>query len=233
MKSRRIAFGLVLVAVGMMIALSALGVIPTIAGISPWKVILGAVLLSLVVEGIIKMNFFKIFLCLGFEIILFEELIGGFIGKSESDWINNWTVMIVMGLVGFGLNLIFANTRRSTKGKTNGMWGFSANAFSDHLEYIDCSKMKTVNIHNHFGDYDVHFENVDRYEGNGTLHIDNSFGDVTVYVPAYWEVRCEMVNSFGEVSVAPVLKQQYADGTRCLLIIRGSNKFGDVNVKSV
>ena len=233
MKSRRIILGLALVAIGVLIALTTLGVvIPPIAGVSPWKIILGAFLLCLIVDGIAKLNFFKIFLYLGFEVIVFEELIGGYLGKNEADWINNWTVVLVMGLIGFGLNLIVKNSRRSTKGKTKGMWGFSANAFSDHIEYIDCSKMRTVNIRNHFGDYDVNFENVDNYEGNGVIHIENSFGDVTVYVPSHWEVKCEMLNSFGDLNIDKELQQQYADGSQYLLIIRGNNKFGDVTIKS-
>lgn len=233
MKSRRIICGLIFVVIGALIALAALGLIPTIAGVSPWKLLLGVLILGIIGDGIAKLNFFKIFVGLGFEVMVFEELIGGLLGKTEPDWINNWTVLLITGMIGFGLNLIFKNTRRASKGKSKGMWGFSANAFSDHLEYIDCSKMRTVNIRNHFGDYDVHFENVDSYEGKGVLHIDNSFGDVTVFVPSHWEVRCEMTNSFGDVSVASELKQQYADGSPCLLIVRGSNKFGDVTVKSV
>ncbi len=233
MKSGRIAFGLLLVVIGVLVALCAFGVIPTVAGISPWKIILGAVLLWVVIEGIVKLDFFNILVFLGFELMLFEEPIGELLGKSEPNWINNWTVLLITALVGFGLNLIFRGVRRAGKKKRKDGFRFFVNDGSDHLRYIDCAKFKTASVRNHFGDYDVRFENADSYGGEGVLEVVNSFGDVTVYVPSSWEVRCEIENSFGDVEVDSILTTPYGDGTPRLLVIKGRNKFGDVTIKAI
>ena len=233
MKSRRVIFGILLVLAGVLIAISAFDVIPPIAGISSWRIFAGAVLLGIVIDGFIKLNFFKAFLCLGFEIIVFEELLGRLMGRSDENWIHNATVLLMASLIGFGLNLIFRNSRRSVRVKRKHHWRISKESFNDHLEYVDCTKFKTVNIRNHFGDYDVRFENVESYNGDGIINVENSFGCVTIYVPSHWEVKCEIANSMGDVTVEPELTQRYADGSARILTLRGTNKFGDVNINAV
>ena len=224
MRSERIATGILLVVVGVLIALSSFGVIPAIAGISPWQIILGVALLWVVFKGIINLDFFNILVFLGFELML---------GMSEANWINNWIVFLVTMLVGFGLNLIFRSIRRAGKKRRKHGFRFFVNDGSDHLRYIDCAKFKTASVRNHFGDYDVRFENADSYGGEGVLEVENSFGDVTVYVPSSWEVRCEIENSFGDVEVDSTLTTPYGDGTPRLLVIKGRNKFGDVTIKAI
>ncbi len=233
MRSERIATGILLVVVGVLIALSSFGVIPAIAGISPWQIILGVALLWVVFKGIINLDFFNILVFLGFELMLFEEPIGKLLGMSEANWINNWIVFLVTMLVGFGLNLIFRSIRRAGKKRRKHGFRFFVNDGSDHLRYIDCAKFKTASVRNHFGDYDVRFENADSYGGEGVLEVENSFGDVTVYVPSSWEVRCEIENSFGDVEVDRILTTPYGDGTPRLLVIKGKNKFGDVTIKAI
>ena len=233
MRSERIATGILLVVVGVLIALSSFGVIPAIAGISPWQIILGVALLWVVFKGIINLDFFKTFVCLGFELMLFEEPIGKLFGMSEANWINNWTVLLVTALIGIGFNIIFRSARRAGKKKRRNGHRFFVNDGSDHLHYVDCAKFKTANVWNRFGDYVVRFENADSYDGEGVLTVENMFGDVVVYVPSAWEVRCEIENSFGDVDVDRILTTPYGDGTKRLLVIKGKNKFGDVTIKAI
>ena len=233
MRSERIGFGLLLVVLGVVIALCALGVIPPVVGISPWRLILGALLVFVIVDGVVKLDFFKTFVCLGFELMLFEEPIGKLLGMSEANWINNWTVLLVTALIGIGFNIIFRSARRAGKKKRRNGHRFIVNDGSDHLHYVDCVKFKTANVWNRFGDYVVRFENADSYDGEGVLTVENMFGDVVVYVPSAWEVRCEIENSFGDVDVDRILTTPYGDGTKRLLVIKGKNKFGDVTIKAI
>ena len=232
MKSKRIIWGIVLIAVGVLIALSSLGMLEIPAGISAWQIILGILEILVLIDGASKLDFAQSFLALGVELIIFEKPIGVLIGKSDENWISNWAVIGISLLVGIGFNLIFKDVKHkaSLKRKSKDKTMYQMHAFGDHLRYIDSGKFKKEYIHNTFGDFEVRFENVSEYSGGGTLYIENKFGDVTVYVPSFWEVKVELD---GDVHTDKELEVAYADDSATVLYIKGSNRFGDVYIRSV
>ena len=228
--NNKILWGILLVLTGVLVALSALGMLSFPMGISIWKIVLAVGVMAVLIEGILRLEFSQTFLMLGIEVIIFEEAIGALLGKTEADWINNWVVILISLLIGIGLDLIFAGLKRRLK-KGRFKLFCSDNAFADGLKYIDASKMKKEYIRSNFGDFEVRFENAGEYEGGGELTLENSFGDMVIYVPENWEVEVNVENHFGDVTVDDRLRVQYADGSGKKLIIKGTNRFGDLDVR--
>lgn len=223
----RIVWGILLIVVGVLVALNALGIFEGFMGISLWKILLGTFVLFAIIDGIVKLNFMQSFLMLGVELMLFERYIGGLIGIESENWISNWTVLLIAFLLGAGFDMIF----KSIKGRYKSNKFFAnVNSFGDHLKYIDCSRFNREYINNRFGDFEIRFENVYAYEGGGVLEIANTFGDVTIFVPSEWEVKVDITSKFGDLYVAPELTTVYADDSARTLYINGTNSFGDVFV---
>lgn len=232
MKRKTIVWGSLLILAGVLVALCTLGVIEIPMGISPWRIILGVGVLFVLVEGLSRLEFAQTFVMAGVEVILFEAQIGTLIGKTEENWINNWIVLLIAALIGAGLDMIFSGVKHKFKIKKGKHFGVQVNAFSDNLKYIDASKMGQEYARNRFGDFEIRFENSDDYKGGGELTVDNSFGDMTIYVPADWEVSVNVDNSFGDVTVDSALGVAYADGSNRKLAIKGTNRFGDMDIRA-
>lgn len=229
---KKAVWGIVLILVGVVMALCALGVIPLPTGISPWRILVGVGVGFILIEGLLDLNFAQAFLMAGILFMIFEESIGALIGKSEANWMSNLVVILIALLVGAGFDMIFGGLKRRFKEKRKKGFGVNVHAFSDNLKYIDASKMNKEYVSNRFGDFEIRFENVDDYSGGGELTIDNSFGDVVVYVPSDWEVEVDVDNSFGDITVDGALRVIYADGSSKKLLIKGTNRFGDMDIKA-
>ena len=232
MKRKTVIWGGLLILVGVLVALCTLGVIEIPMGISPWRVILGAFVLLVLVDGLSSLDFVQVLLMAGIEVMLFEAQIGTLIGKTEENWINNWVVLLIAALIGAGLDMIFSGVKKRRKIKKGKHFGVEINAFSDHLKYIDASKMNKEYVRNNFGDFEIRFENSCEYQGGGELTVDNSFGDMVIYVPSDWEVSVNVDNSFGDVTVDGALRVIYADGSDKKLVINGTNRFGDMDIRA-
>ena len=228
---KRILWGILLVLVGVAVALISLGVITLPFEISAWRIILGIAVLSVLIEGLSRLDFAQAFIMAGIEVMIFEKELGALLGMADENWISNWTVLLISALVGIGFNMIFKGVKRHRKIRK--CKTLNVNAFSDHLKYIDCSKMKWEYVRNTFGDFEVRFENVDDYKGGAELTADNSFGEMVIYVPSDWEVSVNVDNTFGDLTVDDVLKVGYADGSAKKLVIKGTNRFGDMTIRAI
>lgn len=230
--TKRIVWGILLIAAGVLIALLSLGAVTLPFDLRPGDVILGIGVLLVLVEGISRLAFAQTFLMAGIELIIFEEEIGSLLGKTEDNWINNWAVILISLLIGIGFDMIFNGIKDRIKGKKRKLFTVNATGFGDHVKYIDSSKMHTEYYRNNFGDAEIHFENADRYEGGATLTVDNAFGDMMIYVPREWEVSVDIDSSFGDVDVSPELCVAYGDDSGKKLVIKGTNRFGDLEIRA-
>lgn len=230
--SKRIIWGIALVLAGVLVALAALGTIVLPVDISPWRIILGVGVLAILINGLATLDFVQTFVMAGIEIMIFEKQIGELLGKTEENWINNWTVLLITFLVGAGFNMIFKGLRTSLKKRRSKIFHFNINSVGDHVKYIDASRMHTEYVRNNFGDFEIRFENADAYKGDATLTVDNSFGDMEIFVPSEWEVSVDVDNTFGDLAVADELRVAYGDGSGKKLKIKGTNRFGDMDIRA-
>ena len=114
-RNKKVIWGILLVLSGVLIALCSIGVINFPFGISLWQIALAVVVMAVLIEGVLRIEFSQTFLMLGIEVIIFEEAIGALVGATEADWINNGVVIFTSLLIGIGLDLIFGGLKRRLK----------------------------------------------------------------------------------------------------------------------
>ena len=230
MKIRTFLWGCLLILAGVAIALVSTGAVSLPVELPIGRMIPGVFILILFVNGLAKLNFTEAMLMLGFEVMLFEKQIGVLFGKGGEEWISNWTVFFVSLLIGIGLDMIFKSAAQRLRRRRSKGFEIFHRTFGDQLKYVDASKLKKQYFRNTFGDCEIRFENSDVYDGGGELTVENSFGDMNIYVPADWVVDVSVGNSFGDLVVDKELTTPYADNSGKVLIIKGTNRFGDMCV---
>ena len=104
---RPIFWGLVFICAAALIILDAVGV-NFGEGITPWRIILGVLLLGWVVYEIVQLKFASVFFPLAFLFLVFEAPIGLWIGKGE-DLISTWLVLLVALLLTLGVGMLLPN----------------------------------------------------------------------------------------------------------------------------
>ena len=110
MKSKKIFWGILLIALAGLLLLDAFGVWEPLAEkigkISIWALICGAVLLLYIIRSLIHWKISRIFVPFALLFMLFEENIAVVCGLSKMNIINNWILLLVAVLltVGFALH---------------------------------------------------------------------------------------------------------------------------------
>ena len=81
-RNKKVIWGILLVLSGVLIALCSIGVINFPFGISLWQIALAVVVMAVLIEGVLRIEFSQTFLMLGIELIIFEEAIGALVGVA-------------------------------------------------------------------------------------------------------------------------------------------------------
>lgn len=230
MKTGKLFWGLGFLLAAVLIILDVVGVIPTLlsaAGeVSVFALILGFILLFYAVARLCKGKISAIFFPLALIFLLFEKNISMLIGYEGADLVNNWLVMLIALLlhVGFAILLPSSKIRRKhvkCSVKSN-------NKFNSSTVYVDCVSFTPNTVENKLGECTVHFQNVDKYQGEQTLNVSNHLGAMTVNVPSAWTLIIDVDNSMGAVE-AP----SSHDGGGPTLYIKGENHMGALEINFV
>ncbi len=233
MKTSKIFFGILFIALAIGLILDAVGVMPLIIGgigeISVFKIILGLILIAMVFNLIFKLKIADIFFPLALLFMLFEGNIAYALKLQDDNIINNWLLLGCAALMSVGVAILSPKGRQSiiinldkqgSKAKETNI-GSSVN-------YIDCEAFESEFFENDLGSCVIHFENVEKYQGNGTLIIENNLGSTTIFVPREWCVSADIDNSLGSVSW-PNKSEMNPDGKK--LKIKGENSLGAITIK--
>lgn len=230
--ANRLAFGLLFIACAILIILDSVGVsLGFLSGIPAIKLIVGAMLAVWLISELIKLNISGIFFPVAFIFMLFEKYIAKWAGLEKSNIINNGLVVIAALLLTIGTDLI---TPRKKIFKIN--YGGEASkkknahnsALSSSTVYIDCSDFVYERVKNDLGACNVYFSNVEKYEGNGTLEIQNDLGATRIHVPSDWKIISSISNGLGAVSKP----EDTGNGDKAIRII-GDNNLGAVSIVRV
>ena len=202
--------------------LDATGIIPSIP---IFKIALSIPCVMWAIKAILKCKVSNIVFPLSFILLLFEKEIGVYLlGKGE-DFISNWIVLLSALLLTIGLELIFGDLSfKITNGHFVGS-SINKNSLGEGVKYIDCASFKYEVIRNNLGQFDIYFQNLDAYEGGGTIEIINKLGKTNVYLPDNWSIEANIISRLGESHV-------YGNGDPNGKIIKliGVNKLGEVNI---
>ena len=232
MKAWKVVLGLILIICAVLLILEALGVIlpvtSVVGEIGFWQAVGGILLVSGIVSLISEGEFYGIFVLLGFLFMVFERNIAYICGIDGDDIINNWLVFGCSLLLTAGFMFLIPSRKKREKHKST----VKVNQMSGSEIYIDCAEFgsteKEYTLNNKFGAIEVHFENVESYNGGGTLNIDSSFGAIEIQVPDNWKIDDnELVVMLGSLEIDD--SEHASNGPT--LKLKGRVSFGAVEVE--
>ncbi len=86
-------------------------------------------------------------------------------------------------------------------------------------------------IRTRFGGVELNLSQAD-FEGEVVLEIDQLFGGLELIVPAHWEVRPELTTGFSSIEDNRAMQSVPSGENPKVLILRGSNVFGGIEIKN-
>lgn len=189
---RPIFWGVVFICAAAILILDAVGV-QLGYGITPWRIILGVLLLGWVVYELIQLKFASVFFPLAFLFLVFEAPLGHALGKGD-DLISTWVVLLAALLLTVGVGMLAPNRTVLNSGKRIGKAGV----------YLDAGKdLSDACVHDNLGDVQVYITNRDAYDGNGVITVTDNLGKVTLRIPGTWQVCTQISDNLGKVDVPP------------------------------
>ena len=239
----KIFFGLGLIILALFLVLDGMGVfLPTVGilgEISVWQILGGLLLLSYVIQRLIKLKPISTIIPLALLFMVFERNIAVLCGRSDHNIISNWLLLLCAVLLEIGLSMIFRQNRivrfkvkhKDDRFTVDGV-EFEADG-SDSSEvnmgsntvYIDCTDFTKKNVSNNIGSCNIRFENAALYKGGGQLVVENNMGATVINVPSSWRVKCKLDNNLGHVSC-----KGDGDPNGPELIIKGENNLGSLRI---
>ena len=169
------------------------------------SILAGILLVSLMVQSIVSLNYFGIFMPIAFLYMIFAK-------PLDFVYISPWQLIIAAVLTSIGFSILF-----HTKPKYNKCWHGKGEGFSQTTETIDDNNpyakvsfgssskylhsdcLKTGQFTVSFGELEVFFDQA-RLDPNGAeIFLDCSFGAIKLYIPKHWRVQDSLHASLGGV----------------------------------
>ncbi len=230
LSANRLVFGLLFIACAVCIILDAVGVsLGFLSGIPAWVMILTVINLIWLFDEIIKLKLSEIFFPIAFIFMLLEKYIAKWCGLEKSNIINNWLVFLCAILLCIGAKLItpkkkFRFTKQFSKVKSH-----KSSCGTASTIYVDCaSDEDTVTVKNELGSCNVYFSNVESYEGNKTLYVENELGSMIIHVPSELRIASSISNELGSVTEP----EDKGNGDK-VIRITGTNELGSLRITRV
>lgn len=192
--TRSIFWGLVLVGVAVVLIMDGVG-FTLGAGIGLWHILGGIILVSLIIERLVKGKLAYIFFPLAFLFILFEAPLANALGRGE-DLISNWTVLLAAALLTGGMAILIPRRDKESGAVTRGHMG-------NTTLYFDAADLSDCRITGKLGRTLVYFTNKEAYNGDGVISVSDNVGQITLYIPDEWNVVTTGGDNLGRIHVPP------------------------------
>jgi predicted membrane protein len=220
MKKKSVFWGLLFILLGVYLIVSRLGLIPKLPVIT---IAFTVLFLYIIIRGVIKRNFFMIFLPAALIGCMYAE-------PWNITRITPWPLLIAALLVSIGLTMIFKDSRKKTEWKKVTQEDSSEimyNLFGEINKYVNDSSFSKAVIKNTFGQSNVYFNNAIIANNHAVVEVDNSFGEVDLYLPGTWRVDVQRECAFGVVQMHG---NGNADVDAPLVQILANCSFGEINI---
>ena len=231
MKAWRIFWGLGFILLAVALILNAIGIVPpleSVVGEISFIAIVGVfLLLSWVIERLCRGKISEIFIPLSFIYMIIEKNIAYVCGLDNPDILHNGLVFGCAALLWLGFSILESGIKKRKRKKFKVIHRTSESSLSSAEKYIDASDFTEEWFENDLGALSIHFENADKYQGGGVLHIDNNLGATKIYVPSSWRYIHDIENSLGGVNAS--MDGGNPDGPQ--LIIKGENNLGAIQIE--
>lgn len=240
MNKNNVYIGLILIAVALYMLLSNLGIIPPhLLSNVLWIAICG----TIIVKGIVRRNFYAIFIPAG---LLFCKF-GYLIPNDSVANMSNAKTMVVAVLFAIGFHSIFGRRERTyydadyeynyhehghhaagdSESTVDSEYIRCSNNFATASKYVNSTNFIHGDIANNFGTFNGYFDNAVLAKNRATLDVENNFGQTNLYLPKTWRVELREDCSFGSVRQHG---QGNADMDAPYLRIDAESNFGEINI---
>ncbi|MCR4591512.1 MAG: hypothetical protein K5668_11935 [Lachnospiraceae bacterium] len=240
-RTRNIVTGILLIALAVCLILWKLNVLnlpPVFVSVSPWGLVIAAIMVVVIVHSIIDLSFGGVFVPLAVICIIFDKPLG-------ITAITPWTVLIAAVLLTVAFHMLFPHHRRHHDHSHGGNNRFSdkysesysendngtiyySTQFGSSTRYVRSRNLSSAELSSRFGELSVFF---DKAEVPGkTVNIDCrvSFGAMNVYIPAEWKVENRVGVTLGHCDIDGVNPNNADDTITCN--INGSVAFGELKL---
>lgn len=235
MKDRKsVIWGILLILLALYVVVNKLGLFIDLPVVS---ILLSVLFLYFIYDGIVKRNFFEIFIPMALIACMFDDQISYVIGDAFYR-LTPWTLLFVAVLISIGCDMIFKKKdnysipQKEFRGtfvedvSDNGFVKIDS-AFDGATRYVNSPCFERAQIHNTFGKNTVYFDNAIMKNGNALIEVENSFGQTVLYIPKTWRADIVRDCSFGDVKI---YGSGNADMDAPYVKIRAEVAFGDVEI---
>lgn len=201
---KKTIWGILILAAAVCILLGSLGVNLGLIGELPtFTVVVLAVALAIVVCLAVDREWAIIPFPVAVAFLLVEDEIASLIGREGEDLIGFWAVLGCAVLMSIGLSLVTvpAKARRNEKNAEKSGVGAGSKVFGSDSRYIDCRNFREFSYDVKMADGELYFLHPEEYAGNGVLVVSCKMGNLSIHVPAGWNIQNDIDCSLGAVSM--------------------------------
>lgn len=209
MKDRKsVIWGILLILLAAYVVVNRLELFPKLPIIS---ILLTLVFIYFIIKGIMKRNFYEIFIPAALIGCMFDDEITDLIGYKFNS-LTPWTLLFVALLLAIGFDMIFKRKKHFgvhyddfhanyTEETSEDGHVRIESSFNGATRYVNSPCFETADIENNFGKTIVYFNNAVMKNGKARVKAENNFGQTVIYVPKTWRVNVVRDCSFGDVKI--------------------------------
>lgn len=244
-----VVWGLLFIAAAGLIVLHLFGML---GNLSTWTLLVSIPIAAGIIASIIKLWWSGIFMLSAVMVLIYRADIEELLGIT----IEFWPLVGIAVFLSIGFHILFrkrrhnyfdVNVRSDGQGKyiptdyshnyaepevetAAGEKLWFSKKFGASSKYINSDNLSYVNIYNSFAGMDVYFDNAKLAPEGAVAEIYNEFGGLELYIPRTWNVVDNIETNFA--AGIDLHKSPWIDGAPTLTL-RGSNKFGGIDIKRV
>lgn len=234
---RNITWGLLLLAVAVLLIASQLGYSLLPEGLGVFRIIVLACCASGVISGIINLEMWSLAFGVGIGYCVLAEPLG---------WpeISVWIMILAIAIAGAGLSMIFHRKKHvhvyvdgkerdcvfsnDEAGRYSEDYLQGDIVFSSSTKYIESQNFKGGNFDCVFSHYALYFDNASLANGEATLNFDCVFSSCDIYIPSNWNI----VDNTSHVFSSPIGGNSM-NSNQPTLTLNGDCVFGKINIHRV
>lgn len=197
--------------------------------LTPWRIVLGVLLLAWIATLCVKLKFTDIFLPLAFLFLVFEGPIANAVGKPDGDLIPTWIVIVSALLLTFGFKAVFSKNgvvtvghSKNNDGENGGRSTTAGGKIGSSSVYFDAADLSDCVVSDNLGTVHVYISNRENYAGEGMITVKDNLGTVTLHLPREWDVVVQASDNLGRVTVPP----KDASGEKSVTLVVNDNLGG-------
>lgn len=227
MKKSKIILGVTFILMAIYLVGNNLELIPDVPVV---KILFTLLMTYCFVKGLEHKSFYGTILSLCGIAYIYDD----FLGIEE---ITPWTLLMSGILLSTGLSILFKkkkivccniNAEHSTTENTkDGQVVRLENSFNSVSKYVNTDYFSEAYVKNTFGSCNMYFNNAIMASGSAKVKLENSFGEINVYLPKTWRMELTKDVTLGAINVHGAGN---ADMDAPFVQLVAESSFGEINI---